>query len=104
MHLTESMAMMPGASVSGLYFWHPDARYFGLGRIGSDQLTDYAARKGWSLAEADRWHDALEWREMGGYLPGWAVPQPANEDPFVPGEEHEALFRQWRGTRIAAAA
>jgi hypothetical protein len=57
-----------------------------------------------SLAEADRWHDALEWREMGGYLPGWAVPQPANEDPFVPGEEHEALFRQWRGTRIAAAA
>jgi 5-methyltetrahydrofolate--homocysteine methyltransferase len=55
MHLTESMAMIPGASVSGLYFWHPDARYFGLGRIGSDQLADYAARKGWSLAEAERW-------------------------------------------------
>jgi 5-methyltetrahydrofolate--homocysteine methyltransferase len=55
MHLTESMAMIPGASVSGLYFWHPDAHYFGLGRIGRDQLADYARRKGWSLAEADRW-------------------------------------------------
>jgi len=55
MHLTESMAMIPGASVSGLYFWHPDAHYFGLGRIGRDQLADYAGRKGWSLAEAERW-------------------------------------------------
>ncbi|MEP7378845.1 MAG: methionine synthase [Chloroflexota bacterium] len=54
-HLTESMAMVPGASVSGLYFWHPDAHYFGLGRMGADQLADYAARKGWSIAEADRW-------------------------------------------------
>ena len=55
MHLTESMAMVPGSSVSGLYFWHPEARYFGLGRIGRDQLADYARRKGWSLAEAERW-------------------------------------------------
>ncbi len=54
-HLTESMAMVPGSSVSGLYFWHPAARYFGLGRIGRDQLADYARRKGWSLAEAERW-------------------------------------------------
>jgi 5-methyltetrahydrofolate--homocysteine methyltransferase len=54
-HLTESMAMVPASSVSGLYFWHPDARYFGLGRIGRDQLADYARRKGWSLAEAERW-------------------------------------------------
>jgi 5-methyltetrahydrofolate--homocysteine methyltransferase len=53
--LTESMAMVPGASVSGLYFWRPEARYFGLGRIGRDQLADYARRKGWSLAEAERW-------------------------------------------------
>jgi 5-methyltetrahydrofolate--homocysteine methyltransferase len=53
--LTESMAMIPGASVSGLYFWHPEARYFGLGRIGRDQLEDYAKRKGWSMAEAERW-------------------------------------------------
>ncbi len=55
MHLTESMAMIPGASVSGLYFAHPDAHYFGMGRIGRDQLADYARRKGWSLAEAERW-------------------------------------------------
>ncbi len=47
--------MVPGAAVSGLYFWHPDAHYFGLGRIGRDQLADYARRKGWSLAEAERW-------------------------------------------------
>jgi 5-methyltetrahydrofolate--homocysteine methyltransferase len=53
--LTESMAMLPGASVSGFYFWHPDARYFGLGRISRDQLEDYAGRKGWTMAEAERW-------------------------------------------------
>ncbi len=53
--LTESMAMLPGASVSGLYFWHPDARYFGLGRIDRDQLSDYAVRKGWTIEEAERW-------------------------------------------------
>jgi 5-methyltetrahydrofolate--homocysteine methyltransferase len=55
MHLTESMAMVPGASVSGLYLWRPEARYFGLGRIGRDQLQDYARRKRWSIAEAERW-------------------------------------------------
>jgi len=53
--LTETMAMVPGSSVSGLYFWHPQARYFGLGRIGRDQLEDYARRKSWSLAEAEKW-------------------------------------------------
>jgi 5-methyltetrahydrofolate--homocysteine methyltransferase len=53
--LTETMAMLPAASVSGLYFWHPQARYFGVGRIERDQLEDYAARKGWSVAEAERW-------------------------------------------------
>jgi 5-methyltetrahydrofolate--homocysteine methyltransferase len=53
--LTESMAMLPGASVSGFYLWHPDARYFGLGRIDHDQLEDYAVRKGWSIEEAERW-------------------------------------------------
>jgi 5-methyltetrahydrofolate--homocysteine methyltransferase len=54
-HLTESMAMLPASSVSGLYFWHPEARYFGLGRISRDQLEDYARRKGWTIAEAERW-------------------------------------------------
>ena len=53
--LTESCAMTPPASVSGWYFSHPDARYFGVGRLGRDQLEDYAARKGWPLAEAERW-------------------------------------------------
>jgi 5-methyltetrahydrofolate--homocysteine methyltransferase len=53
--LTDSMAMWPGAAVSGLYFSHPQARYFNLGRIGRDQVEDYARRKGWTLAEAERW-------------------------------------------------
>ncbi len=53
--LTESFAMSPGSSVAGLYFAHPQARYFGVGRIGQDQLEDYAARKGWSLEQARRW-------------------------------------------------
>ncbi len=53
--LTESYAIWPAASVSGWYFSHPQARYFGLGRIGKDQITDYAKRKGISVAEAEKW-------------------------------------------------
>ncbi|HEU4673942.1 MAG TPA: methionine synthase [Candidatus Limnocylindrales bacterium] len=53
--LTESMAMLPAASVSGLYFWHPQAAYFGVGRIGRDQLEDYARRKGLAVEEMARW-------------------------------------------------
>ena len=53
--LTESFAMWPAASVSGYYFWHPQATYFGVGRIGRDQLADYAARKGLDEAVAARW-------------------------------------------------
>jgi 5-methyltetrahydrofolate--homocysteine methyltransferase len=53
--LTESCAMLPGASVSGYYLWHPQSHYFGIGRIDRDQLEDYAARKGVPLAEAERW-------------------------------------------------
>ncbi|MGX9686530.1 methionine synthase [Deinococcus wulumuqiensis] len=53
--LTESCAMYPAAAVSGLYFAHPDARYFAVGRIGRDQVEDYARRKGWTLEEAERW-------------------------------------------------
>jgi 5-methyltetrahydrofolate--homocysteine methyltransferase len=55
MNLTESMAMTPPASVSGLYFSHPDAHYFGVGRIARDQVEDYARRKGWSVEHAERW-------------------------------------------------
>ncbi len=53
--LTECFAMWPAAAVSGFYFSHPEARYFGVGKIGRDQVADYAARKDWSLAEAERW-------------------------------------------------
>ncbi len=53
--LTESFAMTPAASVSGLYLAHPDARYFSVGRIGRDQLEDYAARKGESVLQVERW-------------------------------------------------
>ena len=53
--LTESFAMMPAASVSGLYLSHPQAKYFNIGRIGPDQLEDYARRKGMTVEEAARW-------------------------------------------------
>jgi 5-methyltetrahydrofolate--homocysteine methyltransferase len=53
--LTESGAMLPAASVSGLYFAHPEARYFNVGRLGKDQVEDYARRTGQSLAESERW-------------------------------------------------
>jgi 5-methyltetrahydrofolate--homocysteine methyltransferase len=53
--LTESMAMLPAAAVSGFYFAHPESQYFGLGKIGKDQVQDYANRKGWTLQEAERW-------------------------------------------------
>ena len=52
--LTEHFAMLPAASVSGWYFAHPDSRYFGIGKIGRDQLADYAARKGISEDEAEK--------------------------------------------------
>jgi 5-methyltetrahydrofolate--homocysteine methyltransferase len=53
--LTESYAMWPGAAVSGLYFSHPQSHYFGVGKIERDQVEDYAKRKGWSVAECERW-------------------------------------------------
>ncbi|MFZ5728733.1 MAG: methionine synthase [Pseudomonadota bacterium] len=53
--LTESFAMTPASSVSGLYFAHPQSHYFGVGRIEKDQVEDYARRKGWAVTEAERW-------------------------------------------------
>ncbi|MEM9285259.1 MAG: methionine synthase [Pseudomonadota bacterium] len=53
--LTESYAMQPGAAVSGLYFAHPESYYFGTGKIGRDQVEDYAQRKGWDVATAEKW-------------------------------------------------
>ncbi|WP_046653534.1 methionine synthase [Brevundimonas diminuta] len=55
MELTESFAMSPPASVSGLYFGHPGSHYFGVGKIDRDQVEDYAARKGWDVETAERW-------------------------------------------------
>src|SRR5258708_5658930 len=53
--LTESCAMHPASSVSGWYFNHPDSKYFGVGKLGQDQVTEYAQRKGMSQAEAEKW-------------------------------------------------
>ncbi|VAW47523.1 5-methyltetrahydrofolate--homocysteine methyltransferase, partial [hydrothermal vent metagenome] len=53
--ITESFAMTPTAAVSGTYFAHPNARYFGVGSIGRDQAEDYAERKNWSIEEAEKW-------------------------------------------------
>ncbi|MDA0769000.1 MAG: methionine synthase [SAR202 cluster bacterium Casp-Chloro-G4] len=53
--LTENFAMMPAATVSGFYFGHPGSHYFGVGRIGKDQIEDYAARKGMTVDETERW-------------------------------------------------
>ncbi|MEZ4391850.1 MAG: methionine synthase [Polyangiales bacterium] len=70
--LTESFAMWPGASVSGFYFGHPEAKYFGVGKVGRDQVEDYSARKGVSLAEAERWLAPVL-----GYEPSRADPRGA---------------------------
>jgi 5-methyltetrahydrofolate--homocysteine methyltransferase len=70
--LTESFAMWPGSSVSGLYFAHPESNYFAVGKLGRDQLLDYHVRKGMTLQEAERW--------LGPYLnyePGTAAGSPA---------------------------
>ena len=53
--LTESQAMLPTAAVSGFYFAHPESQYFGVARIGRDQVEDYAARKGMTLAATEKW-------------------------------------------------
>jgi len=53
--ITESFAMWPGSSVSGLYFAHPESRYFSLGKIDRDQITDYSERKGMDVHEVERW-------------------------------------------------
>ena len=55
LELTESRAMNPGSSVSGLYFAHPDSQYFNVGSLGKDQVEDYATRKGWTLEESMKW-------------------------------------------------
>ena len=53
--VTENFAMIPAASVSGYYFWHPEAKYFGVGKLGRDQIADYAKRKGMDVSAIERW-------------------------------------------------
>ena len=55
MTLTESFAMWPGSSVSGLYIGHPEAYYFGVAKVERDQVEDYAARKAMPIGEVERW-------------------------------------------------
>ena len=55
MRLTESFAMMPAASVSGLYFAHPESRYFAVDRLTREQVESYAKRKGMAVSEVERW-------------------------------------------------
>ncbi len=76
--LTESAAMAPAASVSGLYFAHPEARYFNVGRLGRDQVTSYAARKGVDVATAERWL-----APNLAYDPAEAAPLPAGREQAV---------------------
>jgi 5-methyltetrahydrofolate--homocysteine methyltransferase len=68
MGITESFAMTPPASVSGLYMANPEAHYFGVGKIDRDQVEDYARRKGWDLATAERWLSPIL-----SYEPGQSV-------------------------------
>jgi 5-methyltetrahydrofolate--homocysteine methyltransferase len=74
--LTESMAMWPGSSVSGLYLGHPDAYYFGVAKIERDQVVDYAARKGMEIEEAERWLAPIL-----NYIPKAA--RPTSADPVA---------------------
>jgi 5-methyltetrahydrofolate--homocysteine methyltransferase len=69
--------MTPAASVSGIYLAHPDARYFSVGRVGRDQVENYAARKGWPLEEAERWLGPNLGYEIRRDAP---VPEPAALD------------------------
>jgi 5-methyltetrahydrofolate--homocysteine methyltransferase len=82
--LTESFAMWPGSSVSGLYFSNPESFYFGVGKIERDQVEDYAARKGWSIAETERWlAPVLNYipanEAMPTLAPTASIPEPAND-------------------------
>jgi len=72
--LTSSYAMWPGPSVCGVYFANPDSHYFGVGKIERDQVEDYAARKGWSLDEAERWLAPVL-----NYVPGASPARAAND-------------------------
>jgi 5-methyltetrahydrofolate--homocysteine methyltransferase len=83
--LTESFAMLPTAAVSGFYFSHPEAHYFGVGQIDRDQVASYAERKGWTLAEAERWLAPNLGYEPGVATPGVATPGAVAPNAATPG-------------------
>ncbi|MES2031464.1 MAG: methionine synthase, partial [Pseudomonadota bacterium] len=103
--LTESYAMWPGSSVSGLYFSHPESYYFGVGKIERDQVEEYAARKNMSVAEVERWLAPVL-----NYIPGAgaepapvAVPAPANDELAThPPGCNCAVHLMYRGKKVGA--
>ena len=96
--LTESMAMLPAASVSGLYLWHPESHYFGIGRIGRDQLEDYARRAGISEADAERRPEP----EPGGRRPDLSRVR-RHDAAMLLGPRHAGVWAR-PGTRLPVAA
>src|SRR6201999_3303333 len=106
--LTESFAMWPGSSVSGLYFASPESYYFGVGKIERDQVEDYAARKGMSVAEIERWlapilnyipaqDQSAEVRAVKATMPAAvAVASPANDIASHPPGCACAVHLAWR--------
>lgn len=105
--LTESYAMWPGASVCGIYFSHEDAEYFGVGKIERDQVEDYARRKGWTVAETERWLAPVL-----NYIPapvagdgGALTPVAANDaKPAAASGERDALALHPKGCGCAVHA
>ena len=102
--LTESYAMWPGSSVSGLYFSHPESYYFGVGKVERDQVEDYAARKGMDVAEVERWLAPIL-----NYIPGTAMtpPKPANDEAPADIAAHPpgcncAVHLMYRGKAVGA--
>ncbi|SFM28899.1 methionine synthase (B12-dependent) [Bradyrhizobium sp. NFR13] len=103
--LTESYAMWPGSSVSGLYFSHPESYYFGVGKIERDQVEEYAARKNMSVADVERWLAPIL-----NYIPGAgaepapvAVPAPANDELAThPPGCNCAVHLMYRGKKVGA--
>jgi 5-methyltetrahydrofolate--homocysteine methyltransferase len=104
--LTESFAMWPGSSVSGLYFSHPESFYFGVGKIERDQVEDYAARKGMSVAETERWLapvlNYIPSQEQPAKAPVVAEIVPANDVASHPPGCTCAVHLAWRKKAVGA--
>jgi 5-methyltetrahydrofolate--homocysteine methyltransferase len=104
--LTESFAMWPGSSVSGLYFSHPESFYFGVGKIERDQVEDYAARKGMGVAEIERWLapvlNYIPSQEQAAKAPAAAEVVPANDVTSHPPGCTCAVHLAWRKKAVGA--